>query len=565
MVHMIPDWVSSKIESSAEAKLFRAFQKYETSESIYVLHSLGLGEHISNIFGEIDFVIICSRGVLCAEVKGGNVYRDNGIWYFQNRYMKKDKSPKGPFKQVQGNAQSLRNYINGRFPAGNPLHGLQYACCVLTPDCHIDIEDSEIIQEILFDNSFYWDLGTVISESFRYWEGVLDDRHGFKGKGLNEKGISDLAVSLRGDFRFVPPMKNCYDEINRHMLALTDEQFDVLENHKKNKRMLVEGCAGTGKTLLAVEQCRREVLEGRKVLCLCYNYNIAQNIRETLAGVCDVYTLHALIMHLCGEDDGQNKGRDYFESLLPRFLAMDTPDKYDVLVVDEGQDLLKEQYIRCMDKLLEGGMNRGRWTVYYDPNQNVYGGNEELGAALEEYGEIATQVTLSVNCRNTKNIADTNRALTGYDQAKHARVDGTKVKWRRYKSLGEELEKLLQDLEYLKKEEVDCNRIVLLSPWAATDSRCCLMQGVIPASLGKLKTKKPWSAYKDEIRFSTINTFKGLEADVIMLLDTDAFRDETRRMQNYVAVSRARTDLYIYYSETSAEEKDSMVMENLGL
>ena len=75
MVHMIPDWLPAEIESSAEAKLFSNFEKYETSESIYVLHSLALGEHVTNIFGEVDFVILCPRGVLCMEVKGGNVSR----------------------------------------------------------------------------------------------------------------------------------------------------------------------------------------------------------------------------------------------------------------------------------------------------------------------------------------------------------------------------------------------------------------------------------------------------------------------------------------------------------
>lgn len=564
MVYMIPDWLPAEVESSAEAKLFRNFQEYNTSDDIYVLHSLALGEHVTNVFGEVDFVIICPRGVLCMEVKGGNVYRENGTWYFQNRYGKKDHNRKGPFKQVQGNAQSLRGTINGYYQQGHPLYGLQFACCVMTPDCHIEHDDTEIIQDILFDKTkHWWDLGEIIQKSFDYWEGQLEDKHNFKGKSLTKSGEKELAVRLRGDFHIVPSMKSCYDEMSRQLLMLTDEQYEVLENHKKIKRMFVEGRAGTGKTLLAVEQCRRETLEGNKVLYLCYNYNIAQSVRYSLADEdvdYDVFTLHKLLMHLCGEDDGKDKGKAYFDSLIPRFLSMDISAQYDVLIVDEGQDLLKKQYVQCMDRLLKGGMQKGRWTVYYDPNQNVYGENEELDSILKEYEDISAPWSLSLNCRNTRRIARVNRSLTGYEQAKTNRVEGKKPEWRKYSSIQDELDQLWQDLEELQKEGVENNRIVLLSPWPLKDSRCCLFHDVFPEKLGTLKTVKPWTAKKYEYRFSTINTFKGLEADVVMLLDLDGFEDEENRKQNYVAISRARTDLYIYYSEDASDEKDRMAM-----
>ena len=410
MVHMIPDWLPAEIESSAEAKLFSNFEKYETSESIYVLHSLALGEHVTNIFGEVDFVILCPRGVLCMEVKGGNVSREKGTWYFRNRYGKKDFSRKGPFKQVQGNAQSLRKTVDGYYHPGHPLHGLQFACCVMTPDCHIEQSDTEIIQDILFDKTkHWWDLGEIIQKSFDYWEGQIEDKHGFKGKSMTEEDVKQLAVRLRGDFHIVPSMKSQYDEMHRQLLLLTDEQYDVLENHKKIKRMFVEGCAGTGKTLLAMEQCCRETLKGNRVLYLCYNRNISKYVTYSLANRdddvdYDVYTLHRLIMKLCGEDESKDTGRSYFDGLIARFLTMDVPDqdKYDVLVVDEGQDLLKKQYVQCMDKILNGGMTKGRWTVYYDPNQNVYGENGELNSILKEYEDISAPWSLSVNCRNTK-------------------------------------------------------------------------------------------------------------------------------------------------------------------
>lgn len=42
-------------------------------KNAYVLHSLGLPKHQSKIYGEIDFVVVCDRGVACLEIKGGRV------------------------------------------------------------------------------------------------------------------------------------------------------------------------------------------------------------------------------------------------------------------------------------------------------------------------------------------------------------------------------------------------------------------------------------------------------------------------------------------------------------
>ena len=71
MVKMIPDLISEEIKSDAEKHLFREFRNHVSNEKYIILHSLALSEHVNNIFGEIDFVVICSRGVLCIEVKGG--------------------------------------------------------------------------------------------------------------------------------------------------------------------------------------------------------------------------------------------------------------------------------------------------------------------------------------------------------------------------------------------------------------------------------------------------------------------------------------------------------------
>ena len=51
----------------------------------------------------------------------------------------------------------------------------------------------------------------------------------------------------------------------------------------------------------------------------------------------------------------------------------------------------------------------------------------------------------------------------------------------------------------------------------------------------------------DYVKFSTIRKFKGLESKVVILCDVDDINSEKSRNLNYVAVSRAKTLLYVLH------------------
>ena len=70
-------------------------------EDAYVLHSLGLPKHQRKIYEEIDFVVICKRGVACLELKGGRVECREGKWYFTERYGVERQKPERLFAQLQ--------------------------------------------------------------------------------------------------------------------------------------------------------------------------------------------------------------------------------------------------------------------------------------------------------------------------------------------------------------------------------------------------------------------------------------------------------------------------------
>ena len=84
------------------------------------------------------------------------------------------------------------------------------------------------------------------------------------------------------------------------------------------------------------------------------------------------------------------------------FKALIT-NEYDYVVIDEGQDLLLAETIDVINILLVGGLGKGKWSIFLDPNQNIFNNSEEYDFAMEYLKDISNPViyTLNYNCRNT--------------------------------------------------------------------------------------------------------------------------------------------------------------------
>ena len=151
MVTFIPPYMGEEIKSNAEKKMYGVLQELNM-EDAYVLHSLGLPRHQSKIYGEIDFVVVCKRGVACLEIKGGRVECKAGKWFFIDRYGTKRQKPEGPFAQVTGNMFSLRTELRNGLSKNPHIKNALVACGVVFPDIEFKSASQEIIQEIVYDN-----------------------------------------------------------------------------------------------------------------------------------------------------------------------------------------------------------------------------------------------------------------------------------------------------------------------------------------------------------------------------------------------------------------------------
>ena len=545
MTTFIPPYMGEKIKSNAEKKMYDVLQKLNMKNA-YVLHSLGLPKHQSKIYGEIDFVVVCDRGVACLEIKGGRVECRDGKWFFKDRYGVEREKPEGPFAQVTGNMFSLRDVLKKKFQNNKHTKNLLTACGVVFPDIEFKSVSQEIISEVVYDNRTE-DITGYMNRVFDYWE----ERQHRQPSRLSPGDIRDIVQFLRGDFVFIPTLSDRLNSVEKRLVRLTSEQAQLMQALSLNKHLLIEGNAGTGKTLLAVDFAKKKAASGKKVLFLTYNKNLANNVIRQVDTIenLKVINIHALFGEYVAVDvkKMQENPNVYFSELLPEifyeYLSELSDEelekiKYDLIIMDEGQDILKPLYLYSLDTLLRGGFANGDWAVFYDEKQNIY--NPDYNDGMEIlHGYNCTEFKLFVNCRNTVQICTYSSKISGIDLGEFIRENGEEVQNISYEDDDDFKKKITGILKNLRKEKVDIRDVVFLAPKKYKNSK------VAQAGIEVNEIGDNFDSSKELPVYATIQGFKGLDSKIVILTDVEYIRKENLSSFLYIAGTRARTLLYI--------------------
>lgn len=545
MTTFIPPYMGEEIKSNAEKKMYDVLQKLNMKNA-YVLHSLGLPKHQSKIYGEIDFVVVCDRGVACLEIKGGRVECRDGKWFFKDRYSVEREKPEGPFAQVTGNMFSLRDVLKKKFQNNKHMKNLLTACGVVFPDIEFKSVSQEIISEIVYDNRTE-DITGYMNRVFDYWE----ERQHRQPSRLSPGDIRDIVQFLRRDFVFIPTLSDRLNSVEKRLVRLTSEQAQLMQALSLNKHLLIEGNAGTGKTLLAVDFAKKKAASGKKVLFLTYNKNLANNVIRQVDTIenLKVINIHALFGEYVVVDvkKMQENPNVYFSEILPEifyeYLSELSDEelekiKYDLIIMDEGQDILKPLYLYSLDTLLRGGFANGDWAVFYDEKQNIYNPDYNDGMEILR-GYNCTEFKLFVNCRNTVQIGTYSSKISGIDLGEFIRENGEEVQNISYEDDDDFKKKITGILKNLRKEKVDIRDIVFLAPKKYKNSK------VAQAGIEVNEIGDNFDSSKELPVYATIQGFKGLDSKIVILTDVEYIRKENLSSFLYIAGTRARTLLYI--------------------
>lgn len=578
MARMIPSVISPETKSGAEKKIFKWFQDASNTEDWVVFHSLGIAHHQTLIEGEVDFLVVAPKlGIFALEVKGGRVKRTDGMWTFTNRAGNVTTKSRGPFEQASEAIFSIMAAIKEK---ADSVHyrvcDLHFGFGVMVPDIEYGTMGIDEEPWQVFDCN---DGDNVRDYIIRLAEGSKKKYEDTYGK-LNPSKLPTLQDAkylisiLRSDFDKVLAIKARINNAEQELVELTEKQYKCLDQIEENRRGIVYGPAGTGKTLLAIEQAKKSVSQGKKVALICFNSSIGTWFETYFEELAEEYkpvyvgTFHKLllqIMNIAGKPvsiptDSEAKS-GFYEEVLPskvfEILIENPLMEFDEIIIDEAQDLIKENYIDIIDLLLKKGFEHGYWKFFGDfSRQAIYSEGIDGREMLEQLEDRTSFIRykLTENCRNTKQICDDIQTITGYEAPKDlwTKVEGLPVDHKTCSSDEEQLEKLEALLKELQEKNIEKGKITILSPKSRENS--------IVSRVECSKIKDYDFKSTENITFSTIQSFKGLENSVVILIDVNSYSVVNLM---YVALSRARTALYIFESKNAHSEYSELLKRRL--
>ena len=382
---------------------------------------------------------------------------------------------------------------------------------------------------------------------------------------------------LRPDFEMIVARGVSVGRIEEQLLRLTEEQYARLDELEDNPRCLFEGAAGTGKTLLALEFARRASSNGLNVALLCFNKLLGDWLREqTIDTGITAGTWHGVFRRLILEsgsasefkEDEQkaHQGSDMrtlYTETYPVYAELaleESGTSFDILVVDEAQDLCSQHVLDILDLAMPGGIAGGRWAIFGDfTRQSLYGGATDPMTTLSSRCEHFVRARLTLNCRNTRRIAEETTLVAGFDQSPFRLGDeiGLPVEHRYWKEPSDLVDSLNSVVERLVKEKMPIEDVIILSPRRLENSG---LAGVDKISRYQL-TDVSRGIFENtrSLKFSTIHSFKGLESPVVIIVDIDHIDSDEPQSLLYVAMSRARSLLILMISETARASLESRI------
>jgi hypothetical protein len=334
------------------------------------------------------------------------------------------------------------------------------------------------------------------------------------GRHFGNAGIQGLraALGLRVEVR--TPLQFNFDEGDRRIVELTEDQAFVLAYITKLHRAAIVGPAGSGKTLLAIQLAKRLAAGENETLLTCFNKRLAQYLSQS-AGT-DRH-LHVLQFHDLCLTLARQAGLDippppaepteapsYFDVVLPDLLPAAVEvlgPRFRAMVVDEAQDFLPEWWPKLMT--LHTHSEDGYLSLFADSNQNIYGGSRP-----EALVDLA--FPLPTNLRNSQSIHEFVSVFYQGDTApKDGNGPGPPVEIISYHD-DELTHVLLSVLKNLDEDGIPLRDVVVLTP----DSAGATLLGRMKELNGFQLPEEPEPG---QLLVSSVQSFKGLERPVAIL------------------------------------------------
>lgn len=318
--------------------------------------------------------------------------------------------------------------------------------------------------------------------------------------------------------------------------SMDDDQLDLIEMNI-DKSMLVTGCAGSGKSVIAMHKAEQVAKTGASVILIAYTKSLSAFMRE-------------------GVDEKTLPYKFYHHYRWREKLKMPSAD---YIIVDEIQDFTREEVLEFM------GAARKAYFFFGDSSQSIYKQYGKNTISIEEISALTglTPMRLYNNYRLPRTIAKITQAYVGvnvnpYEDRIYQNKEKALPHFVHFDGFEEQISAIRTLIEKYTRNIFDNQSIGILLPSNELVIKICqkLQESDIPCEFKY--TDDNSERFVDTLDFETFlpklmtyHSAKGLQFDVVILpMYIGAFDDGSRKAL-YVAMTRTMHNLYVMYSTPS--------------
>lgn len=359
---------------------------------------------------------------------------------------------------------------------------------------------------------------------------LLEDSKAEEVKITDEEAIPivPIVTKPRRERQLRERMRLAVEDWDLDEESLDDDQLDLIDI-TIDKSMLVTGCAGSGKSVIAMHKAEQIAKEGYSVILIALTRSLSSFMQI-----------------------GRNSSSyTFYHYHYWKYLGMPSAD---YIIVDEIQDFEKEEIQEFIDSA------KKHFFFFGDSAQSIYGHFGKRTLSINEIAEMTglTPLRLYNNYRLPRNIAKITQDYVG--------VDVMQYEEKIYKNNEKELPHFI----HLETLDHQINKIIEI----ANDNPERSIGVFLPSNQQvieicerlrllnfdyefKFKTEAQDKRAQGELHFTnnlpkilTYHSAKGLQFDIVIIpMFEGAHNNETRKAL-YVAMTRTMHQLYLLYSTT---------------
>jgi hypothetical protein len=566
-----------QITNSGEREADRHFalSKGKEDELISIVHQLRISSrfHKTQMSGECDFVVFTTAGIIVIEVKGGLIgfgkTDDKNRGYFRKIESDKKEIIKDPFMQANANSDAIKCFLKEK-----GIADVFVGHMVCFPEC-IFAEEGISIQ-------YLWHRGTTkglldtLSDALQDQILAFQKAHEIRNKAfqahwntLDEASIHHITELLSPEFEprlYLTHTRLNLDESQRR----SEEGVNILRGLGENKRIMVQGPPGSGKSTYAFDLILRLCNEeGKRGLYLCWNELLAARMQEKLKssktdipeGSITVKPYFHFLEDLAAihgdktlvptyEKVSMGGVYELAKESLGKLHKSGKLPKYDFLVVDEAQDIFDKGLDQVIKSVLKvnNPLSHGNYYIFFDDSQ-AYPRKEDLDRYIrtrDTLSDASAYYVLFSNLRVNTGLGLSRLILdAGKGSLDPEMQYGEDVKFSTWKT-PEELPGLLD--RYIQQEKIlgkfdDADMIVLFTA-DLLKKESAVENSMANDQRFEFLDKNNLSTSPVKARYTTALKSKGLEWDMVFLV-TSSIADPKIMHQLFIGASRGKGKVYV--------------------